>query len=500
MTPANLTIVARLDGASFALRERVPLAVVLTNPGVEGVAVPDPFANASGAMTLVLRRPEGSEQRLSLTEGAAPPGATLQLLNVTVLPGQDTVFRFNVAALFALLSPGDHAITVEYAWAPGQHFRSPALPFHLRPPAVPGFFAVAPTEAASRGYQAVIWAEPGAATLLYDEGPQVLDAWGARPVASIPAGIRPAVSVAAAGQPEMDRWLVWVTGDRTLVATFVSEEPGRQISPQVTPLPASCRSGRLVHPALAGDPIRRSPDPGTGSDPDEEPARPPAAAVGLLVDGPTGGTDLVLARIEPSGRASFDPAVPVSADVAPDHTLGAWATLPSPGQRVFVLVVPVEAGVLVRGVLLQDGATTPPVAVDLATIRSDEFLLGDVRADLQGRVWIGLLLRRDDRWIRASFTPPVVDPVHDVRSAELDPDPGARPASVRLDTEGQLHVVYRSAGHLHYVRPDRNHATWVGTRPAMNSSFEHIVLREARDAVLVHHDRDLGLVCERMGP
>lgn len=498
MNLPGLDIDARVDGASFALRERIPLIVTLTNTGSSVVRVPDPVASDGDAWALVLTRPDGSATRLPLNQTGVPAGGMRQILMLGVLPSEPLVLRFNVASLFHLIAPGDHSLVVECTLSPGQTYRSSDIPFTLRAPSPPAFFEVAPAEAASRGYQAIVWAEGGSRALQFDDGQRPLDPFGAHPVASVPAGARPVVSTAVAGQPQMDRWLAWLSADGSLVTTFTTETPGRAVAPRTSPLPPAGAPFHILSPVLADNEYSApAADVDADAETEEEaPAPPPTASIGLLGAGASGGMDLVLARVDASGAALFERPVPFS-QLPPEKVLGAWATSPSVWSRVFVVALPAPSGVLVRGVSIQPRAAVVPV--DLATIDADEFLLGDVRCDLRGQVWIGLLVRRGAKWARVSFTPPVRDKDKDLRTEILDPGPGAQVAAIRLDTEGRLHVVYRASGELRYAGPGSASYSWARADLAASASHEHIVLRGPTAATLVYHGRDIGLGFERMG-
>lgn len=506
-------------GGAFLLREAIPLTVVLSAPGPDAPIVPDPLGGDKDSMVPVLTLPDGTEKRISLFRTTARRGGHAPDTRYMILPGEDTLLVFNIASLFEITTPGDYAVHVETDWDPQAvspaRDTSPKQAFTVRAPGAPRFLELVPSEAAARGFHALVWGEQGTSMLSYSYGPRMLDRWGARPIGEGPDRGRPILSVARAGAPQSDRWVCWISDGQSLTALFDTEEAARCVAPVTTALPPSCRGAKAVAPALAEDPVF-VPMPDDADTPAPDP--PPPAALGLITDSAGGGVDLVLAHVHSDGTATFDRGILVSADRAPDEVCFAAASATSAGHRVFVFVIPAatSGGFVARGLAIPPSAPSPqtptgaltsgpgaPAAVDLAMIAGDEVIGGDVRADLGGRVNVGVLVRRGAQWMRVTFTPPAGDVIAE---DPIDPPRDAQAVACRLDAEGKMHVVFRapptrtSPEMLCYVPPGHRAPTWSDARVAAKGSLAHIHVRETSGPVLVYHDSDAGLGFERMGP
>lgn len=472
---AALGFQAALSRSSFALKERAALSITIANDGADPAIVPHPLRGGGGALQLVLRPAGGAERRFSPGEVPPPPGVKQQVANLRVLAGAQETLSFDVAEVFEPLDPGAYEIAVELTWAAGETWLSPSLPFTILP-AADTFLDVTPSEAASVGYQAVVWVAPdgGAGRLLrFDEGPYSPKIQGALPVVALPGGAEPALSTAPAGLPQMDRWIAWISGDALHVAYPTEEESG-PVAPRAAPLPPGLTAARLVRPLIA----EHAPD-----DPR------PRCTAGLLVTGASGRTELLLADVDRDGGISY--SNPVAFE---DPVLAAWATAPSSWGRIFVVATASASGIRLVGVATAWG-DSPGAPVELFTVPGDELLLGDVRADLEKRVWIGLLVRRRGAWARVSFSPPVQDPDEEVRTEDLQPGARAVPVRVRLDATGGLHTLFREGAALHYVAAGQAASSWSSVK---RTSHEALLLRPKKAPLLVHQDADSGPSIDRI--
>lgn len=110
--------------------EPVIVQISVKNPGPEMLHVPDPRTGGE-FLRLVLRLPSGEERRIVVgppTEG----GVQALLANMRVLSGQTGVIDFDLGERAPIGAPGSYKLSLEYAWRPGEVYRSPELSFTIK--------------------------------------------------------------------------------------------------------------------------------------------------------------------------------------------------------------------------------------------------------------------------------------------------------------------------------------------------------------------------------
>jgi len=468
MSGAGLTVEATLSRATFALKERIELSLVLGNRGSVPVTVPHPFRGLDAAASLELRPPRGPVRTLRLCDVRPGPGVKARAERVRVLPGQTEILTFDVADRFDLLDVGAYALAVVCLWAADEAWHSPELHFSILPSAE-GYLDVVPTETAALGYQAVLWSEPDGdadRVLLFDGGPSGTRLFGARSALSMARAARPAVSTAPAGLPQTDRWIAWVSSDGLNYA-FLSEEAAVAIPPRIAAFPAGITGPGIVRPVLA----EHAPDE-VG----------PGASIGIVAGNADGGSIFQLARVARDGGVQWSSPLAL-----PGPVIGDWATFVSPQAGLIVLAVAGAGVVRIMGIgVLWDGSCGEPS--ELFTVSADRLLYGDVRSDPQGRTWLGLLVARGEKWARVTFALPSGEREDGGPADEWLPGPGAMPSHARLDGAGQLHVLYRQGGRLCYLPPGATEAPWSSEALHVRASAEHLVLRPRHPTLLVYRD------------
>lgn len=476
---SSLQFSAHLSRSAFVPRERVALTLSVQNTGPNVELLPNPSAGGGSSLRLFLTPSKGPQRAFSPGDIPPPHGTQEDIIRLRVLPGASTPIELDVAEAFDPLPPGDYQLTVDYEWAAGQTWSSPALSFTIAPPAAT-WAGVTPSETARVGHVAIDWVTPDGATsrvLRFDDDRYARVVRGAIETLTVPLGAELAVSTAPAGLPQMDRWVAYRTG-HSLAVAFPTLEDGLAVAARTTALPPSMSGARLAAPLLA----ENAPD---------EP-RPRATAC-LWQPEPGGGASLVLADISADGDISYSAPV-----VFAEEVLAIWPTTPSPWGRIVVVATRVPQGIHLAGVAAAWGAEPGPPS-DIFTIPADELLGGDVRCDLQGKVWIGLVVRRASAWVRASFAVPVQDPANDVRTEVLGPGPGRTFVRAQLDAHGGVHTLFREGGALFYVPAGASGPLWSSPRIGAKGSREALILRPGRPAFLVYHDADTGVTKERLG-
>lgn len=468
MTTTGLVAQAKLGGSNFALKERILLSLIIKNTGTTPITIPQPFCGSDAAASLELCQPSGIVRTLRFRDVSPMPGVAARLERTRVLPGRAEVFTLDVADRFELVDAGNYELTVSCMWTPEETWRSEKLCFSIRRP-IAGFLEVTASEAAALGYHAILWVEPDGRegrVLLFGDGPFAPRIFGARPVICAPRDAKPALSTAPAGLPQIDRWIVWTSGSM-LTFAFLSEEDEIAVPPRTVALPAGVTAPRIVRPVLA----EHAPN-----------ELCPRCAIGVLATNAAGGADFLLAAVGREGAPHWSQPVTL-----PGQVLGAWATAVSAPAGVVVLALAGRGEIRVMKIaVFWDGSTGIPT--DLFTVPADRLFLGDVRSDLHNRMWVGLLVERQSRWARVSFSIPGVDPQKNRPGDEWYPARDAQPVHARVDGAGHLHLLYRQGGRLCYLPPGSTEPTWSRETLHSDSAEEQLLLRPRHPTLLVYRD------------
>jgi hypothetical protein len=483
MTGGSLRFDARIAGSLFAPKERVPFALLVANDGSDVVAVPDPFLGGP-ALVLVLRGPRGVK---SMAPGEVPPVHGIPRLpgNRAVLPGAVLEMGADLATLFDLGPPGRYTLVAEYTVPGLPPFRSSEIVFDRAEPA--GLFLdAAPDDCASLGTHSLGWVERDGQTaraLTFDLGRgdghgHAHDLSGAEPLAAgLPLDARPLSSVSPAGFGFGERWFVWLQGADVHARFYAHGDPDLSLQTSPVSLSSTGVEHRIIRPPLAAAP----PDDGR-----------PGCSIGLLAKGPV-SDELQVVEIDAAGVATNPIRVAL-----PTGVVAAWAVAPSETSRVFVLARRDQGRVEIAGLVAPRGEPAH-AAVLWHTEDADDVLLGDVRANLEGDLRVGLLLRRGSEWRRVVFGPPRAGETvaREIVSHAFMPPPAAEPVRARLDSDFGLHLLFRQDRVLRYVPPGASAAAWKSDRlGALAMTTAHLVLKQGPRATLVAYDPDQGPVVE----
>lgn len=129
--PGRLKIRAMLGKKSFALGERTPLLLQVTNTGTQVLPVADP-RRGGDSLNIWLRMPDGHEENFTTGEALREPGVPEILVDMRIPPGRQQIFEFDLAALTSLRQTGRYTIKLVYVWKTGeQPWRSGEIPFAI---------------------------------------------------------------------------------------------------------------------------------------------------------------------------------------------------------------------------------------------------------------------------------------------------------------------------------------------------------------------------------
>ena len=460
-------IQASLHPQTFTVGEQIPLVLTVSNSGPEVVRIADPRAGGNHFRFRV--QVAGETHLVTMAQATASPGvpSILSLLQVPV--SDQWVFDFDIAQLAGLHQVGNYTLTVEYEWQPGETWHSLPMLFQIAQ-SPEGSLLVTANESFRAGYHGLLWLQPKgteARALLLDfriqkPRPPVT---GAIEIARLPPASRFTLSMSPAGDPFLDRWLVWVAGEALFYSFWARSFDGR-----LPPKSLSFRGYRpeLISPALAGAP------PAEGR---------PDCVVGLLVRSSAGAlADLALVSIDSLGQA-----YPLQRQTIYGDVRGAWASSPSRDLRLFVFAVQTGPTLQILCVSQSRGEGQPPVS--WFKIEA-EFLAGDVRPALDRKMMVGLLVKREGKWERLAFTAGGSQP--DAKATPLEGGREATPVRIRLDASGGVHTLFLREEILRYAPPSSNAEAWSNQRPVTAGNSADLLIDPYDRAVLVYYDFEKG--------
>ena len=127
-----------------------------------------------------------------------------------------------------------------------------------------------------------------------------------------------------------------------------------------------------------------------------------------------------------------------------------------------------------------------------------ELLGGDVRATLDGRVQVGVVVKRGRIHEQVSFALTSSGSKVEPTISPLPADEGTTVIRVRLDERGKLHLLLRNSDRLSYVSPEMNADVWVDEKLARAGRFFDLLLRPDFPATLVSYDAARGPISVRL--
>ncbi len=460
MTTNGLEIEARLSRTRFALKERVRLTLTIANRGSGMVHVPHPIR--STALHLVLRASDGTEQ--VVTPGAVVvPGTSPQRVNPGLPPGRSWVEDMDASAYLQLDRPGTYALTLEYEWAEDGRWKSEPLPLTIAPAAGTAW-AVAPAEAARLERPRVLWVEregEGGRFLLWSGGEPELR--GAVQVAHAGHEANPVLSVTEPRKSWTETWAAWVQAG-ALYRTYFGQGLFPDLAPERVPL-EGLQPVRLVEPLLA----------------EFSPSARPRCTAGVLE-----AKALHLIELAPDGSAA--PRGKVALPATPEL---AWATHHAKHGRVFAFALQRGEAVAFAAVRAPYGGA--PGGAEQWLEVAGKLLGGDVRASADGaQTFAGVLVARQQAWARLTFRAPEPGKQAEPSLAAVDLGADAQVRRVRLDANGQLHLLVAHAGALEYVPPGSAAPTWSDARLGRHARFVDLALRPGAPPELVVYDDERG--------
>ena len=466
----TLNIQAGLAAQTFALGEKVPLALAITNPGPEGGSAVDPRAGGR-FLRFYVTVPGGGRRTFTMEEATAAPGVPPLVPKIQCPPEYRWDIEFDLSNLTPLNQPGMWSVMLEYEPEPGRKWTSAEMPFVILPPAGASL-ELAPDDSAFSAQRTLIWVEKVGGTgrvlampmerRIY--APAVLHS--ATEIGRSHADASPAASTSPANLPYPDRWIAWVN-KRRLFAFYWSLEPGWRLQPVHTDLGFD---PILIRPLLAGSP----PDEGRST-----------CLVGMFWPG-AAGSGLTAVELGADGTGRMLPAMNLEGIAQ-----AAWATTPAPAARIFVLAL--AAGNRTDLVLVAcpaGGGLQRPRTLFSA---EGKFAAGDMRVMPDGKIGVGVIVQSGEEWKRITLRTPLIPMGGEPVVETILPGAGARPLCARLDAAGGLHWVYWREKIVHYMAPGASESSFLSQRLAQYGSHFNISLREGSPAsALLYYDSERG--------
>ena len=495
MSPATLICTAHLAPARSGPCVRIAVALLMRNVGSEVCYVPDPL-RGTRALALHLRYPSGSSRTHVIGDETPPPGTHLLPINRAVPAGGEAVFDIELTRYLEISSAGRYSLELEFRFADGTTWRSPPLEFERMSPAG-SYLSVMAADSAGYGYYAVLWQErgPQCQTVLFDDDGHRHDIEGAEIVAhDMPVGAEVVMSQYPAALPFSEYWLAWIAGGQLGVRFYAHGDPELGMAERQHALPDGLAAARLVQPLLAD----RVPDEGR-----------PHFTVGMISGEQLNAATLTILRLTPDGGIAAGASVQL-----PGRPVGSWAISPREGERYFVVALEMAAGF--RVVAYSSNAQALLGNMRVWHESAGSLMAGDVRADLEGRTFMGLLVSSNAGRIRVTFAAPGMDDATRFpprREAVTVPEV-VESMCARLDATGRLHLLYTSpsppmsavAGQerqrgllLHYVAPSEAAANWSSARSAALQPWSvRLILRPKLRPFLLAYDVDTGPFRQRI--
>jgi hypothetical protein len=488
MSSDSLIFSAVLAPVVSGPRVRIGLILLVRNDGSDVCHIPDPL-RSSRTLTLRLKRASGGERIHVIGDEPPIPGVRLLPINRAVPPRGEVNFEMDLAHYFEIPS-GRYSLNLDYRFGADEVWHSPPIHFERLAPAGT-YLTVMAAEAAGYGYHAVLWLERRSQRLqavMFDDDGSRRDVEDAQVVSDdIPIISDAAMSQYPAGQPYTEYWVAWVAAAQLCIRFYAHGDPSLALPQSQHPLPEELSGVRLIHPLLA-DRIPRE-------------GRPPCT-IGMLSSDQRGNHVLSIVRLTTDGNIAGS-----AETILPGRTVGAWAISPHADERLFVLALQTNAGLEI--VAYSSDAKTLLGAMRLwHTAGQSTLLAGDVRADLEGRTFVGLLVSSGGTQMRVTFavsgpslgavTLPQRDPVAIPSAAEI--------LCARLDGIGRLHIVHSILEEatplgavLYHLAPSEPAATSRIERfGAIEPWSVRLIVRPNSRPYLVGYDADTGPFLHRI--
>ena len=465
--PAHIQ--AFLPQQIFAVGEKIPLTLAVSNPEPEVISVIDPRRGGKYFRLRIMVAPD--EWRVvTMAEALSAPGVPVIVTQVQVPVGGKWDFDFDLSKLTSLDQPGSFALVVEYEWLPGQVWTSSPIPFWIVSSAS-GSLVITPSEATRAGYHSLVWVQgngdEGRALMLDFRIQQLTPPIkGAIEIARVKPSSPLTLSMSPAGSPFPDRWVGWISDERVYFSYWARAEQDRLAA-------ASFSTGgfqpQLIRPILASS----APDEGR-----------PGCLIGLLFRS-AGGQQMVGVEVNADGQYRLLNHQPLGGMVKE-----AWATAPGDGVRLFVFASQSRQTVEILSVscLLGEGSRAP-----MSWFSTEgEFLAGDVRVMPDHTVRVGILLNRGEEWERLTFDAPPSGQMPVPSAARFKPGPQAVAARARIDGNGDLHSLFLRDGALHYAPPKATAEVSSHERPVVAGNSPDLLISLDGRVALVYYDLEKG--------
>jgi hypothetical protein len=489
MSPPGIDCSATVAPPTSGPCVRVTATLVMRNHSGRTLYVPDPL-RGTRVLALHLRSPAGQASTHVLGDLPPKPGVRLLPINRAIPMSGEEKFEVELTRYFEVSVAGRYSLVLEYRFDADDVWRSPVLEFERLAPAGT-YLTVMAAEAAGYGYHAVLWQEQPSTqiqTVLFEENGQrfIEDA----SIISADLAAEVAMSQYPAASPFAAYWLASIMGRELGVRFFAHGDPSLTLTERRLSLSKVSGMVRLVHPLLADS----APYEGR-----------PCLTLGMLHG--ENAPALTVLRLTPEA----DIAASASVDL-PGQPVGAWAIAPRADERYFLvaLMLGEELRLVAFPSDSQDLLGALRVWYSASQVR---FLAGDVRADLEGQIFVGLVLQAGTECFRLTFQAPRMS---GAGAALVERTPVLLPTTMglcgRLDTAGRLHLLYLGSAapaapadqasarlRLWYVAASDTLASWSSQRVGGLQPWSvQLILRDNARPVAVAYDIDSGPFLEKI--
>jgi len=323
------------------------------------------------------------------------------------------------------------------------------------------------------GYHGIVWVERSNGrhrALGFDKDERTVIVGAFELITDLPAGAKPIMSSSPAGLPFSERWVAWLQDGRIHARFFAHGDTELTLAAAPISLPHGLQDPQLLRPLLA----EQAPDEGR-----------PRCLVGVLSKTGKPGLDLYLFEIDRNGTSLMRSIVHIE-----QPQVAVWAAAPDPEEQQIVFVSVSTNSVHVTGLsTFWNGDTTElrPWGIEAA----DGFLGGDMRAQMDGTLQVGLVLLKANAWHRVVLGSTGTVITRDEDATTFRSPAGAEVVDVGIDESAGIHILYRREATLFYLPPHSTTPAWTDNRLGSRGLDPHLCLQRGRRSVAVY-DLDRG--------
>lgn len=457
---------AVLQRDKVAINEELLLTIRVTNQTANNIDINDPF---SVKESIKIKVALGDDVQWIILGGPLeedPHGVPYIPRTLSVAKRPFDIF-FKLHEHFVLNKPGSYTLAIVYTWQGEETWYSPDYQFHVLPTACESVDVV-PHESSANGMHDLFWLEnQGDIARVLLKPIRIQDKKiklsGATSVGVMPSNSDVTLSTQPFGDPLPDRWMIGLKHD-DLYVSYLSDEDDLKLAAFGVKLPQSMT---LVKPALAG------------FAPDEE---RPSCSIGLITS-KQNKSAFNLLNVSPQGE--FKASSPV---LLPGIVEASWALTTESGERVFLFAVQNEQTSQLFRIYYRHNQPAEPA--ELITDFNGKYSLGDMRLMDSGLLKFSVLVNASDCWIRHVFQGPAIGKLEPSVQQQIEkPHTPCKANLLKIDSSGQVHLLFNSENKLYYVSPESNQGVLIDDPAIAQSAFYKIfVLASAKVNLIYHHN------------